>query len=220
MIRANLSRSTKHIILGGKAYCAYCGMKIEPDVEIDHHEETSYYHCNCADALKEIEIDKKVAEKEREIRALRETYPKAKYTVTKRAIEELKIHYVDFETAKLLKEKGFDFCCEFQYVNCSSGYPFLTNIRDGAAGHYYKNSEIGQDEYAAPTLQMATKWLRERHQIFIGIQRCKFKFFFTIESMNEPSENEYSLGHFKEFERKTYEEACEAAIKYCLEKLI
>ena len=116
--------------------------------------------------------------------------------------------YVSFETAKLLKEKGFD---EYTAMVYNQNRNFMPN---GAIEDTY------QTFYSAPTLQMAMKWLRERNQIFVNIQRCKFKFFFTIESMNEPSENEYSLGHFREFERKTYEEAADAAIKYCLKNLI
>lgn len=113
--------------------------------------------------------------------------------------------YVSFETAKLLKEKGFDWECKTMKFYPEPDY-----------------DQESPDGVSAPTLQTAMKWLMEIHQIFIHIQRCKkFKFFFTIENMNISSENyEYSLGHFKEFERNTYEEACEAAIKYCLENLI
>ncbi len=117
--------------------------------------------------------------------------------------------YVSLETAKLLNIKGFKGVFHKHYWGYEPGKEFLT---DGSFNPEY--------DYPAPTLQMTMKWLRERKQIFIHIQRCKFKFFFTIERMDEPSENEYSLGHFKEFERSTYEEACESAIKYCLENLI
>ena len=118
--------------------------------------------------------------------------------------------YVSFETAKLLKDKGFNEPTIYYYI---AGHLLQ---------HYSLLSNGDTAGISAPTLQMAMKWLREIHQIFIHIQRCKkFKFFFTIENMNISGENyEYLLGHFKEFERNTYEETCEAAIKYCLENLI
>ena len=132
--------------------------------------------------------------------------------------------YVSFETAKLLKEKGFDWL-ESPFYSEQDRDEWRRNA-------WYSIPNPRYDEtipFDSPTLyvtaphisiQMAMKWLRERKQIFIHIQRCKFKFFFTTERMNESSENEYSLGHFKEFERNTYEETCEAAIKFCLENLI
>lgn len=131
--------------------------------------------------------------------------------------------YVSHEVAKLLKEKGFDFCCEFQYINCSSGYPFLTDIRDDA-GCYYKNSEIGQDEYSAPTIQMAMKWLREVHNLFIFIStwlRHKdgtVQYYYEIRNLNDKDFETISSCTIKEFD--SYEKTCEAAIKYCLENLI
>jgi hypothetical protein len=133
--------------------------------------------------------------------------------------------YVSFETAKLLKEKGFDFCCEFQYINCLSGCPFLTDIHDDA-GCYYKNSEIGQDEYSAPTLQMTMKWLREVHKLHIEVNPAVFDYKhddihdgWSCEIMHLSS---MAYNADFDFQKKysTYEEACEVAIKYCLEKLI
>ena len=132
--------------------------------------------------------------------------------------------YVSFDTAKLLKEKGFDICCEFQYINCLSGHPFLTDIRDDA-GCYYKNSEIGQDEYSAPTLQMAMKWLREVHNILVSPYALRPGYYFEIFDLTNRDISGckplYKVGIPRnEDVLNTYEEACEAAIKYCLENLI
>ena len=131
--------------------------------------------------------------------------------------------YISFETAKLLKEKGFDENVDSLYKMDSefSKSTLCINYNDPTF-RLLSMHNIPENTVSAPTLQMAMKWLREIHQIFIHIQRCKkFKFFFTIENMNISGENyEYLLGHFKEFERNTYEETCEAAIKYCLENLI
>ena len=141
----------------------------------------------------------------------------------------MKEDYVSFETAKLLKEKGFVQECDY----ATSWY----------AKQYYKNSCVGEwfegehqiiedidDKYnisyllekdvfiPAPTLQMAMKWLREVHNICISVD-VKIgggKYYVCISS------TENGLSHdvleFKVWD--TFEEACEVAIKYCLENLI
>ena len=123
--------------------------------------------------------------------------------------------YVSFEIAKLLKKKGFNIACEYQYINCSSGCSFLTDVRDDA-GCYYKNTEIGQDEYSAPTLPMVMKWLREVCGIIISIEFqgiCPtWKWRIYIKSSNDKHTD------FQHYNK--YEEAVEAGIKYALENLI
>ncbi len=131
--------------------------------------------------------------------------------------------YVSFETAKLLKEKGFDEECSCFYNNIDYGTPGLEV--DGRL--YYKNSALDDEEYAAPTLQMVMKWLREAHNIFIGISVCeryenqmdvetKVMFFFELLSLKDKQ----IIDRYSQEYVHTYEEACEAAIKYCLRKLV
>jgi hypothetical protein len=110
--------------------------------------------------------------------------------------------YVSDETFKLLKEKRFDdSCCRFVVESDET---------------YHRG---------APTLQMAMKWLREVHNIHIIAEPClgegnepnlSFnRWFWTI--LKE--EGEYKpIRKIDEF--TTYEQACEAAINFCLEKLI
>ena len=128
--------------------------------------------------------------------------------------------YVSFETAKLLKEKGFDEETEHElwYVTKS----FST----GCHWNYctYKVGDITREydeKYCIvmPTTQMAMKWLREVHNIVINIGwgevfEDKFQWWCIILNHKDGSilrESEYYT---------TYEQACEAAIKYCLENLI
>ena len=74
----------------GKIYCAYCGKEIPADTEIDHHEETNYYHCDCEDALEEIRIRKEIAEHERQIEKLRNMFPVPRYqSAVKIVIEKI-----------------------------------------------------------------------------------------------------------------------------------
>ena len=106
--------------------------------------------------------------------------------------------YVSWETGKLMVENGFD-----------QDYPSA-----------YYDYRIIDGVYIAPvprpTLQMAMKWLRETHNIVIYI------------TPNIEFENEYNVHvNVKWFIKKwagvrfkSYELACEAGIKYCLEKLI
>ena len=120
--------------------------------------------------------------------------------------------YVSFDTAKLLKAKGFD---ELTYA-CFSN--------DGKET-YYGYRAVGND-INRPTLQMAMKWLREVKEIVIEVSInfnidddykwyyeygfCIFQLSNTFKKIAECDYDGY----------KTYEEACEAAIKYCLENLI
>ena len=122
--------------------------------------------------------------------------------------------YVSFETAKLLKEKGFDECTELCFVGEEwEGSTPLTN------------SQLPDGRYSRPTLQMAMKWLREVHKIHISIEIGfdvdNHQYYFFIPSVcrfsDKSGEYENPFGE-KEFD--TYEQACESAIKYCLENLI
>lgn len=126
--------------------------------------------------------------------------------------------YVSFETAKLLKEKGFDEECGCFYNNVDCGAPGLEV--DGQL--YYKNSALDDEEYATPTLQMAMKWLREVHHIFIDIDYDPHEFgdkpYFTL--ITNMGTYDYYKGKHLPVNRATYEEMAEAAIKYCLENLI
>ena len=103
--------------------------------------------------------------------------------------------YVSDETFKLLKEKGFDYsCCRFVIESDET---------------YYRG---------APTLQMAMKWLREVHHIHIRLSHAidesyKYEIY--------PRKGEYTGHCFSDRSYyETYEEACEVALKYCLENLI
>lgn len=117
--------------------------------------------------------------------------------------------YVSFETAKLLKEKGFDEECYTCYV--------IDEIQ-----HYdYKsrNSELITGIISAPTLQMAMKWLREIHNRYVEICMDKAHNFKDI--VFRPTIYDNDLDCLWESDNfSTYEQACEAAIKHCLEHLI
>ena len=112
--------------------------------------------------------------------------------------------YVSFETAKLLKEKGFDdFTCH---------------------SYFYKNGDIEEEtryegDFGRPTLQMAVKWLRKEHNIFIEIKE-----YFDIKQyqafVSKCGKSTYCEPDWFHPICNSPEEACEVAIKYCLENLI
>ena len=117
--------------------------------------------------------------------------------------------YVSFETAKLLKEKGFS----SDEISCIKVFK----------GHTYKvqGTTIDADEdVTIPTIQLSMKWLREVHHIFIDIISRFSKnadndvcFSYSCKKLTDKYE-------IVDGEWLCYEEACEAAIKYCLENLI
>ena len=120
--------------------------------------------------------------------------------------------YVSFETAKLLKDKGFNEECLRWYV---ANEPQEGTVEKGfGENQFYIN---------APTLQMAMKWLREVHNIHIEIFVIKkydkkiCEYTYTIMDLNFPGSDD-GIDCCNNY--KTYEQACEAAIKYCLENLI
>ena len=126
--------------------------------------------------------------------------------------------YVSFETAKLLKKKGFD-------DNCAALY----DLRNGefsqrGVGYVFNNGQW-DNFITAPTLQMAMKWLREEKHYYIQVMldswACGGHLGYYVVIQKTDSDFEMMLQDaVDEVFYETYEQACEAAIKYCLEKLI
>lgn len=136
----------------------------------------------------------------------------------------IKEDYVSFETAKLLKENGFDGETNCYYIEGSIDKNlYYSPIRLNHNKKITNNEfdvyiDITSSKISAPTLQMAMKWLREVHNICISVD-VKIgggKYYVCISS----TENGLSHGVLEDEVWDTFEEACEAAIKYCLENLI
>ena len=122
--------------------------------------------------------------------------------------------YVSFETAKLLKEKGF-VVDNISTLIGNDNHPFIS----GNSGYEFllKNE---MEVYPAPTLQMAMKWLREVHELYIEVsltclRKDKNAKIFDASIFKLQNQRYKKLGNIQ-----GYEKACEAAIKYCLENLI
>ena len=130
--------------------------------------------------------------------------------------------YVSFDTAKLLKEKGFNETCrafwkewngEISLCDCNSSHTF--DYCHNTMLENYNDSE--ETNIAAPTLQSAMKWIREEKHWYIqvSIQNDGTYIGYIYRTDGFPY-----VGWDKRRVKETPEEACEAAIKYCLQNLI
>ena len=117
--------------------------------------------------------------------------------------------YVSFEIAKLLKEKGFE----------GRMHTFYTEEGTEMESAYVVPSNFFP--IYCPTLQMAMKWLREVHNLHIQpeITAWPRKGYFVEIYLYKNRHNNFEKVPFVEH-KESYEESCEAAIKYCLENLI
>ena len=107
----------------------------------------------------------------------------------------IKEDYCSKELYRLLREKGFD-------------------------GEIHTSYD--EEGYTQPsiTLQMAMKWLREVHNIFIEIGvsiDLVGNYHYRYSILNRACK--YVRKEYTDFDWD-YNQACEAAIKYCLENLI
>lgn len=126
--------------------------------------------------------------------------------------------YVSFKTARLLKEKGFNVPCECFYDAENNDVSIVNGWMD------ISNSELEEKEsvcYSAPTLQMVMKWLREKEWVICVMPLT----FYCGEKASSWGYNIWAgdnleIDNSSTPEFNTYEEACEEAIKYCLENLI
>ena len=127
--------------------------------------------------------------------------------------------FVSFETAKLLKEKGFDEYCFYWYTSNGEMYSDPGEYKE------FKNSE-SISHITAPTQDLAMRWLREVHHLHCDIgYDIELGWYHQIVNLKETVSvfdyNEMRVYHSDhDFEFHNYEEAAEAAIKYCLESLI
>ena len=158
--------------------------------------------------------------------------------------------YVSFETAKLLKEKGFDARCFHIYRDDGVQFYCATHraqpiTNEEIEDDNQKHPEYKMFECTCPTLQMATKWVQETFNIVIipnyeyecnDTPRC-YKIFKLGENGKpervavkgvsydkDDNPTEYIVG-YRDYERSykdyaTKEEAIEEGIKHCLENLV
>ena len=137
------------------------------------------------------------------------TCPKCRYS---KVMETTMIteDYVSFETAKLLREKGFD-------------VETYASIKVFAGRNYEVNGEwiTPTKDTIIPTLQVAMRWLREVHKLYVVVRPyVTEEGIFNLFDIKDINDTNIVVNIRSKTGFNSYEEACEAAIKYCLENLI
>ena len=134
--------------------------------------------------------------------------------------------YINYDTAKLLNEKGFKIDTTQSYwiispdgirYHMSPIGAYTSDINDKSA--FYRPA----DSYPCPTQQVAMRWLREKHNLHISVQpdfpsELNYRMCWCW-SANLLEENCISTKGFQCY-LGSFEEAAEKAIQYCLKYLI
>lgn len=117
--------------------------------------------------------------------------------------------YVCFDTAKMLKEAGFDEPCSFCYSPC----------KDIRRKNYKRNSDLVKGFYSRPTQALAARWLREVHHyaVCVWYSAEHEKWFYAHGNLdNMMFDEEYSIS---DFIYDSYEQSLEAGLQEAI-KLI
>ena len=133
---------------------------------------------------------------------------------------------VNFELAKLLKEKGFNLKVNLKYAFCEGGdidgfKTVYSNAYENFNLEYperkkfiNKNKVDELEEFSAPTIAEVVMWIYEKHGIWVSVNYGKgSQTWGYIICENENKENRH-------FGFDKLNQAYEAAIEYCLNKLI
>ena len=136
--------------------------------------------------------------------------------------------YVSFETAKLLKKKGFpqEYDIFHSMVYNEEDYEDEYEVqRMVLETRLVKAGTLSSYPVGVPepkcyccTIQMAMKWLRVKYNIHIEPRYFPIPNIYRYVIIRSPVTIENINSHPQYF--SSYEEACEAAIKYVLENLI
>lgn len=128
--------------------------------------------------------------------------------------------YVSLEAAKLLEEKGFNEPCNAIYIESpqegrSEFHSYITDDVKKSSGIRKIKDGCRYDEYLAPDLYEAQKWLRVNHSIMVTPYYVSDdKYTYHILRMDE--DNNY-CHNYNQYD--SYEEALNAGIEEAL-KLI
>ena len=120
--------------------------------------------------------------------------------------------YVSRDTARMLKEAGFDEVCRSAYYATGN-----------SAVMYERNSMLSPGYVSRPTQALAARWLREVYDTFVKMERVgsfdgkEFRFYwsYSLVSVSTACLKSISGGRYD-----GYEEALEAGIVQVLERII
>ena len=127
--------------------------------------------------------------------------------------------YVTFETAKLLKEAGFDSPTRGIYrTNRTGDHSFAEyNMKQTVDDLSWNAGDGFQYEYLAPTKSLAARWLREKHGIHIAVTPSNKAWYWELRT-TDGAFMAGSAQHNPTF--PTYEEALETGLREALEHII
>ena len=134
----------------------------------------------------------------------------------------IKEDFVSLEIAELLDKCHFNEPCRAKYAIFGDKKPVFAEVKNFVF-ECYTNQELknhfteNEKYYAAPTLQLAVKWLKEIHglamEISFYVEDDKYVYQYNI--LNK--EKFFSIHSEEKFENR--EEAIEKGMKYALENL-
>lgn len=130
--------------------------------------------------------------------------------------------YVSFETAKMLKEAGFDSPTRGIYrTNRTGDHSFAEYTIKQTVDDLSWNAGDGfQYEYLAPTQSLAARWIREVHHYAVCIWFTKDheKWFYAYGNMNRiVFDTDYNISEYK---YDSYEAALEEGLQEVLKLII
>ena len=116
--------------------------------------------------------------------------------------------FVSFDTARLLKEAGFDEVCRYAYY--TTGHKAVMHER---------NNMLSPGYISCPTQALAARWLREKFgiHIFANYFFEDGTWFYVTVDLKEPDEVRAINPDIRSYQ--TSEEALEAGLKDCLEQI-
>ena len=137
---------------------------------------------------------------------------------------------VSFETAMLLREKGFNEPCSYYYED-DELYKLAYYHGDGT-GFVRNNSPINdrlsceEMQCTAPTQSLAQRWLREIHHITFNANphrnNGEIIYIITIKDISNKKYIDFNVmmnASNKAIMFDTYEDAIEEGLKYCLKTI-
>ena len=132
----------------------------------------------------------------------------------------MKEQLISFETAKLAKEKGFDALCYDAFNSKGNLYSngWCEYLYDNKVEIPFRSGVLESKDVLAPTQSLLAKWLREKHEIDILVQRSfsnGIKKYILTPCFHKPIVKGY-----RSVEKNNYEEALEIALFKALKYII
>lgn len=129
---------------------------------------------------------------------------------------------VTLKTAKLAKEKGFDYSLEYYFFPVEDDREYIirhksTYFKPYTLEEVYKQ-ELFKLTYPAPTQSLLQKWIRERHNIHIDIfiqdEAPYTNFYYRIMEIGQY----FVISYYNDISA-TYEEALEKGLQHALKQI-